>query len=146
MSFLIKDEKVGEQYKQIWGVIKNKLDIKFHSKSICETKYLKTKIREYDCLIKTNFLDKVINLHFSSSHPFSLGKDFTCHTEEMKSWFLNKGYPKWLINQEKGKVNFFNSIVSRRVKANFKEVFLWLFTTHYSKHLVKLPINIQNLL
>ena len=61
----------------------------------------------------------VINLHFSSSHPCSLEKDFTCHTEEMKSWFLNKGYPKWLINQEKGKVNFFNSIVSRRVKTNF---------------------------
>ena len=60
MSFFIKDEKVGEQYKQIWGVIKNKLDIKFHSKSICETKYLKTKIREYDCLIKTNFLDNNI--------------------------------------------------------------------------------------
>ena len=71
----------------------------------------------------------------------SLEKDFTCHTEEMKSWFLNKGYPKWLINQEKWEVNYSNSIVSRRIKTKFKEVFLWLFTTHYLKNLVKLPTN-----
>ena len=29
MSFLIKDDEVHEKYKQIWGVIKNKLKIKF---------------------------------------------------------------------------------------------------------------------
>ena len=29
MSFLIKDNEVHEKYKQIWGVIKNKLKIKF---------------------------------------------------------------------------------------------------------------------
>ena len=31
MSFLIKDDKVLEKYKQIWDVIKNKLKIKFYS-------------------------------------------------------------------------------------------------------------------
>ena len=43
MSFLIKDEEVQEQYNQILSVIKNKLDVKFHSKPIYENKYLKSK-------------------------------------------------------------------------------------------------------
>ena len=47
MSFLIQDEEVGEKYKQIWDVIKNKLKIKFHSKPIGECKYLKTKVIHY---------------------------------------------------------------------------------------------------
>ena len=40
----------------MWGVIKNKLGIKFHSKPIYEKKYLKAKVREFDAVIKTNFL------------------------------------------------------------------------------------------
>ena len=31
MSFLIKNDKVWEKYEQIWGLIKNKLGIKFPS-------------------------------------------------------------------------------------------------------------------
>ena len=40
MSFLIKDDEVLEKYEQIWDVIKNKLDIKFHSEPIYEKKIL----------------------------------------------------------------------------------------------------------
>ena len=36
MSFFIKDDEVWEKYKKMWGVIKNKLGIKFHSKPIYE--------------------------------------------------------------------------------------------------------------
>ena len=56
MSFLIKDDEVWEKYEQIWDVIKNKLSIKFHSKPIYNQKYLKAKVREFDGVIKTNFL------------------------------------------------------------------------------------------
>ena len=56
MSFLIKDDKVWEKYKKIWDVIKNKLGIKFHSEPIYEQNYLKTKVGEFDGVIKTNFL------------------------------------------------------------------------------------------
>ena len=31
MSYLIKNDDVREKYDKIWDVIKNKLDIKFHS-------------------------------------------------------------------------------------------------------------------
>ena len=37
-------------------MIKNKLGIKFHSLPVYDKKYLKTKIREHDGMIKTNFL------------------------------------------------------------------------------------------
>ena len=57
MSFLINDDGVWDKYDKIWHVIKDKLGIKFHSEPIYECKNLKAKVREYDGVIKTNFLD-----------------------------------------------------------------------------------------
>ena len=34
MSFFIKDDEMWEKYEQIWDVIKNKIDIKFHSEPV----------------------------------------------------------------------------------------------------------------
>ena len=56
MSFLIKDDEVWDKYDKIWDVIKNKLNIKFHSEPVYEYKYLKAKVREFNGVIKTNFL------------------------------------------------------------------------------------------
>ena len=56
MSFLIKDDEVWEKYDEIWDVIKNKRSIKFHSKRIYDHQYLKTKVKEFDGVIKTNLL------------------------------------------------------------------------------------------
>ena len=56
MSFFIKISEVWEKYEDIWNVIKNKLNIKFHSEPIYENKYLKTKVRKFDGNIKLNFL------------------------------------------------------------------------------------------
>ena len=55
MSFLIKDDEVWEKYDKLWDLIKNKLGIKFHSQPVCEYKYLKDKVKEFECVIKTNF-------------------------------------------------------------------------------------------
>ena len=68
MSFLIKDDEVWEKYESIWDVIKNKLNIKFHSEPIYEQKYLKAKVREFDGVIKTNFLGNDTpkeNMHYT---------------------------------------------------------------------------------
>ena len=68
MSFLIKDDEVWEKYDKIWDVIKNKLGIKFHSEPVYEYKYLKTKVKEYDGVIKANFLGNGIpkeNIHYT---------------------------------------------------------------------------------
>ena len=56
MSFLIKDNEVWEKYQHIWDMINDKLGIKFHSEPVYEYKYLKAKVREFDGVIKTNFL------------------------------------------------------------------------------------------
>ena len=40
MSFLIKNSEVWEKYEDIWDVIKNKLNIKFHSQPIYENMYI----------------------------------------------------------------------------------------------------------
>ena len=56
MSFFIKDDEVWDKYNEIWDAIKNKLGIKFHSEPVYEYKYLKAKVREFDGVIKTNFL------------------------------------------------------------------------------------------
>ena len=49
-TFFTKDDEVWKKYEIIWDVIKNKLDIKFHSKTIYEQKYLKAKVREQENL------------------------------------------------------------------------------------------------
>ena len=57
-----------EKYKKNWDVIKSKLSIKFHSKPIYNQKYLKAKVREFDGVIKTNFLGNEVpkeNMHYT---------------------------------------------------------------------------------
>ena len=56
MFFLIKYSEIRGKYEKIWDVIKNKLNIKFHSQLIYENKYLKANVREFNGNIKTNFL------------------------------------------------------------------------------------------
>ena len=68
MSFLIKDDEVWGKYDEIWDAIKNKLRIKFHGEPVYEYRYLKTKVREFNGVIKTNFLSTDIpkeNMHYT---------------------------------------------------------------------------------
>ena len=68
MFFLIKDDEVWDKYDKIWDVIKNKLNIKFHSEPVYEYKYLKAKVREFNGEIKTNFLNNdmpKVNMYYS---------------------------------------------------------------------------------
>ena len=55
-SFLIKDHEVQEKFEIIWDVIKNKVSIKFHREPVYDKAYIKAKVREFDGVIKTNFL------------------------------------------------------------------------------------------
>ena len=68
MSFFIKDDEVLNKYNKIWDVIKNILSIKFDSLPVCDQRYVKTKVREYDGKIKTNFLGNGVsnkNTHYT---------------------------------------------------------------------------------
>ena len=60
MSFVIKDDYVLDKYNEIWDKIKETLNIKFHSMPVYDEKYIKVKVREFNGVIKTNFLgDKI---------------------------------------------------------------------------------------
>ena len=60
MSFVIKADDVLDKYDDIWDKIKGKLNIKFHNMPVYDEKYIKTKVREFNGVIKTNFLsDKI---------------------------------------------------------------------------------------
>ena len=50
MSFLVKNDKVWDKYDKMWDVIKNKLNIKFHSEPVYEYK-----VREFNGVIKKTF-------------------------------------------------------------------------------------------
>ena len=68
MSFLIKDYEVWHKYDKIWDAIKNKLGTKSHSEPVYEYRYLKAKVREFDGVIKTNFLGNDMpkeNIHYN---------------------------------------------------------------------------------
>ena len=48
MSFQIKDDEMWDKFDKIQDVIKNKLNIIFHSKLAYEYKFLKAKVREFN--------------------------------------------------------------------------------------------------
>ena len=56
MSFMVKDDNVLDKCNKIWDKIKKKLNIKFHSMPVYDETYIKSKVREFDGKIKTNFL------------------------------------------------------------------------------------------
>ena len=64
MSFMVKDDNVLDKYTKIWDKIKEKLNIKFYSKPVYDGTYIKVKVREFDGVIKTNFLVNEVPMHY----------------------------------------------------------------------------------
>ena len=56
MPFVVKDDMCMNKYNEIWDKIKETLTIKFHSQTVYDEKYIKTKVREFNGVIKANFL------------------------------------------------------------------------------------------
>ena len=69
MYFVVKnDDDVLGIYNEVWEEIKNTLNITFHNMLVYDEKYKKAKVREFNGVIKTNFLgDKIPkeNMHYS---------------------------------------------------------------------------------
>ena len=97
MSFLIKDDEVWDKYDKIWDVIKNKLNIKFHSEPVYEYKYLKAKVREFDGMIKTNFLGNNMpkeNMHYTCIAYITIDSVLTIE-EKIIQKFIQKSVDIW---------------------------------------------------
>ena len=66
--FVIKDDDVLDKYNEIWNKIKKTLNTKFHSMPVYDEKYIKAKVREFNGVIKTNFLGDEIpkeSMHYT---------------------------------------------------------------------------------
>ena len=82
MSFMIKNDDVLDKYNEIWNKIKNTLNKKFHSMPVYDENYIKAKVREFNGVIKTNFLgDEVPKeiVHYTSLHNY-----WFCYENEKK--------------------------------------------------------------
>ena len=98
MLFLIKNSEVWEKYEDIWDVIKNKLNIKFHSQPIYENKYLKAKVRECNGNIKKKFLGNNVpeeNTYYTC---------IACITLDSVLKLSKKNYPQVYLEECKYKV------------------------------------------
>ena len=68
MSLVIKDDDVLHKNNEIWEIIKKTLNIEFHSMPVYDEKYINAKVREFNGVIKTNFLGDEIrkeNVHYT---------------------------------------------------------------------------------
>ena len=98
MSFLIKNSEVWKKYEEIWNLTKNKLNNKFQCQLIYENKYLKTKVREFDGSIKTNFLGNNVpkqNTYYTC---------IACMTIDSVLKMNKKNYPQVYLEECKYKV------------------------------------------
>ena len=60
MSFKVNDNKLLKMYTQIWGKVRNLLNVKFDSEPVYgdTDKQIKTKIKIYEDKVNTNFQGK----------------------------------------------------------------------------------------
>ena len=66
--FAIKYDDVLDKYNEIWDKIKEILSIKFHRMSAYDEQYIKTKVREFNGVIKRNSLSDEVpkeNEHYT---------------------------------------------------------------------------------
>ena len=68
MSFKIKNNDVLNKYNEVWNKVKKTFNIKFHNIPVYDEKYIKAKVREFNGVVKTNFLgDEILkeNAHYA---------------------------------------------------------------------------------
>ena len=90
--------KCGKNSNKFEDLIKNKLGFKFHSEPVCDKKYLKTKVRENDGVIKTNFLGNDVpneNMHYTC---------IACITIDSVIRMENKYFPQVSLEECKYKI------------------------------------------
>ena len=95
MSFVIKDDDVLDKYNEIWDKIKETLSIKFHSMPVYDEKYIKAKVREFNGVIKTNFLGDEVpkeNEHYTC---------IACITIDSVMRMEKKNYPQVYLEEFK---------------------------------------------
>ena len=134
------------KYDEIWDAIKDKLDIKFHGKPVYEYKYLKAKVREFNGVIKTNFLNNGMpkeNMYYSciacTTIDSVLTIDKKSHTqvylEECKYRIKKTQMPKFIKNELKSDSDLDSDLDSdsdlnlddKELMAKLKKTWYWFW-------------------
>ena len=112
MSFVIKDDDVLDKYNEIWDKIKKTLSSKFHSLLVYNEKYIKAKVREFNGVIKTNFLgDKI---------PKKACIRLACITTESVMIIEKKNYPQFYLGECKYRVK--KTKITKFIEAELESV------------------------
>ena len=93
ISFVIKDDDVLDKYKETWNKVKETLSIKFLSMPVYYEQYINAKVREFNGVIKTNFLgDEVpkVNKHYTC---------IACITIDSVMRMEKKNYPQVYLEE-----------------------------------------------
>ena len=112
MSFVIKNDEIWEKCKQIWGLIWNKVGIKFHSLPIHDKKYIKTKIKEHDGVIKTKFLGNDVpkeNKHYTC---------IACVTIDSVTRMAKKNYSQVYLEECNYKINKMSTFINTELESD----------------------------
>ena len=112
MSFVIKNDEIWEKCKQIWGLIWNKVGIKFHSLPIHDKKYIKTKIKEHDGVIKTKFLGNDVpkeNKHYTC---------IACVTIDSVTRMTKKNYSQVYLEECNYKINKMSTFINTELESD----------------------------
>ena len=109
MSFLVKDNELWNKYYKICEVIKDKLGINFYSVPFYEYKYLKAKVREFDGIIKANFLGNGIpkeNMHYTYIACVTIDSVLTIDKKIIHK-FIQKSVNKYKLKVKKMQMSRF---------------------------------------
>ena len=88
MSFLIKDDMCLNKYNEILDKVKKTLNIKFHSMPVYDEKYIKAKVKEFNGVVKTNFLGYEIpkeNMHYACIACITIGSVMRMEKKELST-------------------------------------------------------------
>ena len=120
MSFLIKDDMYLNKYNEIWDKVKKTLNIKFHSMLAYDEKYIKAKVREFNGMIKINFLGDEIpkeNVHYTCIARTTIDSVMIME---------RKNYPQFYLEECKYKIRktkmtqFINTELESESESDFK--------------------------
>ena len=93
MSFIITDDSFLIKYNEIWNKIKKTLNTKFHSVPVYDEKYIKTKLREFNGVIKTNFLGGEVpkdGVHYTCIACITIDSVTTMEKKELSTSLFRK--------------------------------------------------------
>ena len=91
-------DHVFDKYHENWNNFKKTLNIKFHSIPVYDEKYIKAKVKEFNDVIKTNFLGDEIsteNVHYAC---------IACITIDSVMGMQKKNYPQVYLEECKYKI------------------------------------------